>query len=69
MYIDAHAYLDQYGSELAEAITQIEQQEILTLSVSMDPAAYEKNKAIVRRNFVRLVQADAWARGRITTET
>jgi TatD DNase family protein len=49
MYIDAHAHLDKYESEIAQALAQIEQHKILTISVSMEPTAYEKNKAIEKR--------------------
>jgi len=46
MYIDAHAHLDKYESQLPQAIKEIEQHEIFTVSVSMDPEAYAKSKAI-----------------------
>jgi TatD DNase family protein len=46
MYIDAHAHLDKYDSELPQVIREIEQKEIFTISVSMDPDAYVKSKAI-----------------------
>ena len=49
MYIDAHAHLDKYDSEIAKAIAEIEQHEILTISVSMEPTAYEKNKSIEKQ--------------------
>ena len=50
MYIDAHAHLDKYDSEIAQAIAEIEQHEIRTISVSMEPTAYEKNKAIEKQS-------------------
>ena len=46
MYIDAHAHLDKYDSQLPQAMAEIEQHEIFTVSVSMDPEAYKKSKAI-----------------------
>jgi TatD DNase family protein len=46
MYIDAHAHLDKYDSQLPHTIKEIEQYEIFTVSVSMDPEAYAKSKAI-----------------------
>jgi TatD DNase family protein len=49
MYIDAHAHLDKYDLGIAEAIEQIVQYEILTISVSMEPTAFEKNKAIEKQ--------------------
>ena len=50
MYIDAHAHLDKYDSEIAQVIGEIEQHEILTISVSMEPTAYAKNKAIEKQS-------------------
>jgi TatD DNase family protein len=49
MYIDAHAHLDKYGPELSGVIKEIEQHKIFTVSVSMEPEAYGKNKAIEQR--------------------
>lgn len=47
MYIDAHAHLDKYDeTDLSRVISEIEADQIVTLSVSMDPAAYVKNKAV-----------------------
>jgi TatD DNase family protein len=46
MYIDAHAHFDKYDSQLPQAIKEIEQHEIFTISVSMDPEGYAKSKAI-----------------------
>ncbi len=49
MYIDAHAHLDRYDSQLPQVIEEIEQHEIFTISVSMDPEGYAKSKAIDRQ--------------------
>jgi len=46
MYIDAHAHLDKYDAELPEILGQIEENEIFTLSVSMDPESYAKSRKI-----------------------
>jgi TatD DNase family protein len=46
MYIDAHTHLDKYESLLPQAIEEIEQDEIFTISVSMDPQGYAKSRAI-----------------------
>lgn len=46
MYIDAHAHLDKYESLLPKAVSEIEHNEIFTISVSMDPESYAKSKAI-----------------------
>src|SRR5208282_3949485 len=47
MYIDAHAHLDKYDEAvLSEVIGEIKDSRIVTLSVSMDRAAYLKNKAV-----------------------
>jgi TatD related DNase len=47
MYIDAHAHLDRYDeTEIRQVIDEIEADQIVTLSVSMDPAAYLKNNAV-----------------------
>ncbi len=46
MYIDAHAHLDKYDSQLPQVIEEIERHEIFTISVSMDPEGYAKSKAI-----------------------
>ena len=50
MYIDAHAHLDKYDSQLPQAIEEIEEHEIFTLSVSMNPEGYAKSKAIDRQS-------------------
>ncbi len=49
MYIDAHAHLDKYDSQLPQVIEEIEQHEIFTIGVSMDPEGYAKSKAIDER--------------------
>jgi TatD DNase family protein len=49
MYIDAHVHLDKYDSQLPQVIEEIEQHEIFTISVSMDPEGYAKSKAIDER--------------------
>jgi hypothetical protein len=47
MYIDAHAHLHKYDqTEIRQVIDEIEADQIVTLSVSMDPAAYLKNNAV-----------------------
>src|SRR5512142_1752823 len=46
MYIDAHAHLDKYDSDLPQVIKEIEQHEIFTISVAMDPEGYAKSKVI-----------------------
>ena len=46
MLIDAHAHLDRYGAELEEALAEIRQEGILTVSNSMDVASYERNVEI-----------------------
>lgn len=46
MYIDAHAHLGKYDSRLPQVIEEIEQHEIFTIGVSMDPEEYAKSKAI-----------------------
>jgi TatD DNase family protein len=50
MYIDAHSHLDKYDSEIERAIAEIEQHQIPTVSVSMEPPAYAKSKAIEKRS-------------------
>ncbi|MFZ0796532.1 MAG: TatD family hydrolase [Terriglobales bacterium] len=49
MYIDAHAHLDKYDLQLPQVIEEIEQHEIFTISVSMDPEGYAKSKEIDER--------------------
>jgi TatD DNase family protein len=46
MYIDAHAHLDKYDAQLPQAIEEIEQHKIFTISVSMDPESYARSKAL-----------------------
>jgi TatD DNase family protein len=46
MYIDAHAHLEKYDSQLPRAIAEIERHEIFTIGVSMDPEGYAKSRAI-----------------------
>jgi TatD DNase family protein len=47
VYIDAHAHLDKYDqTEIRQVIDEIEADQIVTLSVSMDSAAYLKNNAV-----------------------
>jgi TatD DNase family protein len=41
-----NAHLDKYDSQLPQVIEEIEQHEIFTISVSMDPEGYAKSKAI-----------------------
>ena len=54
MYIDAHTHLDKYDSHLRQVIEEIEQHEIFTISVSMDPQEYANSKAIKQANRVVL---------------
>lgn len=45
--IDAHTHLDHYSAEfLPVALAEIEQQQILTISVAMDIPSYQQTKAI-----------------------
>ena len=46
MYIDAHAHLDKYDLELPRVLDEIERHEVFTISVSMEPEAYAKSRAI-----------------------
>jgi len=46
VFIDAHAHLDKYDSELPAIIGEIEANEIFTLSVSMDVESYVKSKKL-----------------------
>ena len=48
MLVDAHAHIDQYKNDLAEALEQIAAHRILTLSVSMDRGSYAKATAIAQ---------------------
>jgi TatD DNase family protein len=44
MYVDAHAHLDKCDSELPEILDEIERNEIFTVSVSMNPDSYTRNR-------------------------
>ena len=44
--IDAHAHLDKYGEALPEALGQLREHSIFTLSVSMDVDSYELTREI-----------------------
>jgi TatD DNase family protein len=46
MYIDIHAHLDKYDSEIPQVIGEIEINQILTVSVAMDSQAYLKSKTL-----------------------
>jgi TatD DNase family protein len=46
MYIDAHAHLDKYDSELPEILDEIERDKIFTASVSMNPESYAKGRKL-----------------------
>ena len=46
MYIDAHAHLDKYDSELPEILDEIERDQIFTASVSMNPESYAKSRKL-----------------------
>jgi TatD DNase family protein len=46
MYVDAHAHLDKYDSELPEILCEIERNEIFTVSVSMNPGSYARSRKI-----------------------
>lgn len=47
MLIDAHTHIDMFNNAtLPTALNEIEQHQIFTLSVSIDPAGYERAKAI-----------------------
>ncbi len=48
MYIDAHTHLAKYEENMFEVISEIERNEILTVSVSMDSFLFEKNLEIAR---------------------
>ncbi len=52
MLVDAHAHIDRYErvspAALKEALREIEDHQILTLSNSMDLPSYERNSAIAR---------------------
>ena len=46
MYIDAHTHLAKYEENLFEVLNEIEENEILTISVSMDSFLFQKNLQI-----------------------
>ncbi len=46
MYIDAHTHMAKYEENLYDVIKQIEENDILTISVSMDTFLFEKNQQI-----------------------
>jgi TatD DNase family protein len=48
MLVDAHAHIDWYTDALNDALGQIAQHRILTLSVAMDVPSYLKTKEIAR---------------------
>jgi TatD DNase family protein len=50
MLVDAHAHLDRYGDRLIEALGQIDDHGILTITVAMDVESYLQCKAIARRS-------------------
>jgi TatD DNase family protein len=50
MLIDAHVHLDKYGDLLADALRQIESENIFTVATAMDVASYEDLQEIGRRS-------------------
>jgi TatD DNase family protein len=48
MRVDAHAHVDRYTDRLVDALGQIEENRILTLSVSMDVESYERAREIAQ---------------------
>ena len=46
MLVDAHAHLDRYGERVTQAIQQINEQRILTISVSMNIDSYLRARKI-----------------------
>ena len=48
MLVDAHAHVEQYDDRLAEALDQIAEHHILTVSVSMDVESYTRAHAIAQ---------------------
>ncbi len=44
MRIDAHLHLDMYGDDAATALAEIEEHRIFSLSVALDPDAYETTR-------------------------
>lgn len=50
MLLDAHIHLDHYSNDqLSAALTEIEQQGIFTVSVTVNPASYQRSQAIAAR--------------------
>ena len=50
MLIDAHAHVDRYGDDLETALSEIESESILTISVSMDLPSWKRNREIAARS-------------------
>lgn len=51
MLLDAHAHVDKYGGvELDDALREISERGILTVSVSMDPGSYRRSVQIASRS-------------------
>ena len=51
MLIDAHSHLDKYGDDaIARVLEVIEREQILTMSVSVDPASFARAEAIADRS-------------------
>lgn len=50
MLIDAHTHLDMFGEALPAALNEIKQQQIFTLSVSIDVDSYKRTKTIAAEN-------------------
>ena len=48
MLVDAHAHLDRYEDKLETALEQIQQNDIFTISNSLDLPSYERNLDIAR---------------------
>lgn len=49
MLVDAHAHLDRYG-DVEAVLTEIRSRRILTFTVSMDLASWERNREIAERS-------------------
>lgn len=50
MYVDAHAHLDKYDPELPEMLDEMEQNEIFTVGVSMNPESYARSRIETHRD-------------------
>jgi TatD DNase family protein len=51
MFVDAHAHLDKYDDqEIGHVVKTIEQERILTISVSVDEASYTRTERIAQRS-------------------